>query len=566
MDEEQRDQYLQQQRNIVHQRRHGPPIDRYVDAAVEPYNIGQMNITCNYCGALRFRNEHFNCCHNGKVHLPPLQPYPEVLKNLFDGHDRDSISFLKNIRNYNCAFSFASFGVKLSLPPGRGPYCFRIQGQTYHKTTTLHPENSRPQYGQLYIIDANESLQHRMQAPQNRDCSPRIMTVLNDILNQSNPYVEVYKNMRLLEQQEEERARRANEPPRTCELRFKRGNDIRRYNFPTSNEIAAVFVGENGAPPEERDIVVYPRNSPPEKISYTSCHLDPMSYPLLFPHGEFGWHTGLKHAEERRTRVRNRLTMQEFYSFRLAFRGGFSIIHRAGKLFQQYLVDAYIKIEGCRLQFLRRNQAQLRAEQYSGLMDYLNRERNENVEPGVPIILPSSFTGSPRNMHQYFQDAMSIVAKYGKPDLFITYTCNPKCPEIQNNLQQNESAENRPDLVARVYKSHLAELLKDVKERHIFGVPAAHVHVIEFQKRGLPHCHMLVILRNEDKMRHRDDIDRIVSAEFPNENDDPVLYELVKKFMVHGPCGTDNPSSPCMDNGSCQKKFPKNFREKHYSI
>jgi hypothetical protein len=194
-------------------------------------------------------------------------------------------------------------------------------------------------------------------------------------------------------------------------------------------------------------------------------------------------------------------------------------------------------------------------------MDYLNRERNENVEPGVPIILPSSFTGSPRNMHQYFQDAMSIVAKYGKPDLFITYTCNPKCPEIQNNLQQNESAENRPDLVARVYKSHLAELLKDVKERHIFGVPAAHVHVIEFQKRGLPHCHMLVILRNEDKMRHRDDIDRIGSAEFPNENDDPVLYELVKKFMVHGPCGTDNPSSPCMDNGSCQKKFPKNFRE-----
>jgi hypothetical protein len=92
-----------------------------------------------------------------------------------------------------------------------------------------------------------------MQAPQNRDCSPRIMTVLNDILNQSNPYVEVYKNMRLLEQQEEERARRANEPPRTCELRFKRGNDIRRYNFLTSNEIAAVFVGENGAPPEERD-------------------------------------------------------------------------------------------------------------------------------------------------------------------------------------------------------------------------------------------------------------------------------------------------------------------------
>ena len=272
----------------------------------------------------------------------------------------------------------------------------------------------------------------------------------------------------------------------------------------------------------------------------------------------------MQHTEENRTRVRNRLTMQQFYIFRLSYRGGFSVIHRAGKLFQQYVVDAYVKVEGCRLQFLQNNQNQLRVEQYSGLMDYLHQGNNQNFEPGVPVILPSSFTGSPRNMYQNYQDAMSVVAKYGKPDLFITYTCNPKCPEIMNNLQQNETPENRPDLVARVYKLHLKELLKDIKEKHIFGIPVAYVYVIEFQKRGLPHCHMLVVLRNEDKLRDANDVDRIVTAEIPDINDDLVLHNLVKKFMIHGPCGTNNPSSPCMNDGYCQKNFPKEYKDETF--
>ncbi|KAF2352964.1 hypothetical protein FHG87_016279 [Trinorchestia longiramus] len=79
---------------------------------------------------------------NGKVSVPALQPYPEALKDLLEGNDQESTSFRKNIRNYKCAFSFASFGVKLCVPPGRGHYCFRIQGQTYHTTTNLYTGDS----------------------------------------------------------------------------------------------------------------------------------------------------------------------------------------------------------------------------------------------------------------------------------------------------------------------------------------------------------------------------------------------------------------------------------------
>jgi len=60
------------------------------------------------------------------------------------------------------------------------------------------------------------------------------------------------------------------------------------------------------------------------------------------------------------------------------------------------------------------------------LMNHLDNHGKNNVHPGLPVILPSSFSGSPRAMQQLYQDAMAIVAKYGKPDLFVTYTCNPK--------------------------------------------------------------------------------------------------------------------------------------------
>ena len=77
--------------------------------------------------------------------------------------------------------------------------------------------------------------------------------------------------------------------PRIVRLFFKRGPDCRRYNEPTHNEVAAVFVGEDGAPPANRDIVVYPRDRQPERIPYMSAHTDPMCYPILFPRGELGW-------------------------------------------------------------------------------------------------------------------------------------------------------------------------------------------------------------------------------------------------------------------------------------
>jgi len=96
--------------------------------------------------------------------------------------------------------------------------------------------------------------------------------------------------------------------------------------------------------------------------------------------------------------------------------------------------------------------------------------------------------------------------------------------------------------VSRVFKLHLSELLHDITVKHVLGVPVAHVYVVEFQKRSLPHAHILVVLSEDSKLRNGEDIDSLISAEIPNSETDPELYDVVKYSMVHGPCGILNPN------------------------
>jgi hypothetical protein len=164
-------------------------------------------------------------------------------------------------------------------------------------------------------------------------------------------------------------------------------------------------------------------------------------------------------------------------------------------------------------------------------------------------------------MAALYQDAMTIVRHVGKPNLFITFTCNPKWPEIQNALLPGQTAQDRPDIVACVFRLKLAELFKDIREREIFGTVVGRVHTIEFQKRGLPHAHMLFILAPDSRPQTIDDYDAIVSAELPDPLLHPQLYDTVTTCMMHGPCGAGFPNAPCMKDGKCSKRYPHHFSE-----
>ena len=128
-------------------------------------------------------------------------------------------------------------------------------------------------------------------------------------------------------------------------------------------------------------------------------------------------------------------------------------------------------------------------------MDYLNKKKdNDRVRIGKMNILQLSFSGSPRSMKQNFLDSMTIVQRLGKPDYFITKTCNPNWKEIKENLFNNDLVIIIPDIIAKVFHGKVKEFLNEVDKKFIFGRCIAYTYVIEFQKRGLSHMHMLLFV------------------------------------------------------------------------
>lgn len=87
------------------------------------------------------------------------------------------------------------------------------------------------------------------------------------------------------------------------------------------------------------------------------------------------------------------------------------------------------------------------------------------------------------------------------------------------------------------------------------------LHAVEFQKRGLPHAHIINWLTRDTTEPTPSLIDSFVSAEILDVESDPLGYALVSKHMMHGPCGSLNESCPCMKKGSCSKFYPKSFRD-----
>ncbi|TMS38388.1 hypothetical protein L596_005125 [Steinernema carpocapsae] len=546
---------------------------------VDAHDIGLLDVACTACGALHFACEvisrnhgTFNdCCSLGKVSLDmtKFREFPEYLRRLLmreHPDKREERVFHENIRRYNGKLGFVSVNAKNEHFSNSGPYVYKIQGQIHHVVNLAAISdggvNSRPSYGQLFIMDTNEAVDARTTA--DRAIDRNLMFDLETLMRTCNPFVEAYRMMYEVEQ---EALAASGENARVPEIKLLfniNAPDQNRYNLPRVNEVAAVFVspdGNDNPPPAE--IMMHPRGRDLTRLNATNAMCTPMSYPLFFVNGGFGWNPEMSY--EAATGSRTRVTNMQWIQYMIADRRDFfNPCLYGGRLFQQFMVDNWVKVEQQRLLWQRLNQKTLKADCFVGLEQHLEqRAQEQGIPRGRTVILSSTFVGGDRYYQQAYQDAMAIVTEFGAPDLFITFTCNPKWPEIVSNLKPGQSPCDRPDLVVKVFQLKLKEFMDDILKKQVLGKVKAFVRVIEFQKRGLPHTHMLLILDDEHKFRTGADVDSVVCAELPYPATEPRLYSIVKSSMMHGPCGTSYRHMQCMQKHGdrCDKDFPKPYSE-----
>ena len=460
------------------------------------------------------------------------------------------------------ALAFTSLGImEDKLVNRRSGWVFRVQGELCHLIGSLHPNNGKPpSYAQLYLYDAQLALAHRMTC--NDNLRTGTMETLQSMMVQFHPYTNHFLQARdVLD-------RYPNDSDANIRLRVMPSQDRRRYNLPSSDEVAVILPGD-GTATERHNIILCPRTD-----RHTLTRIDdghpayaPLHYVLLFPNGDHGWHRDLFHQPIPGSNPRQgwnlpRVIQTQYTAFHLHTRNNkYSSIHQGGRLFQQFIVDMWVSADQTRLSFLRFNQGCLRASLYSGLQDWLASDDVGSANDlGQRVVLPSSYIGGPRHQQQCYQDAITIARFFKHIDLFITMTANLNWTEITWELYPGQTSYNRPDIVARVFKLKKDQLINDIYNKHIFGRVLAYVYVIEFQKRDLPHMHLLVILDHDSQLCMPNEIDSSISAQWPNPVCEPFLFDTIKSTMIHGPCSTLNPSSPCMQDGHCTKDYPKVFQ------
>ncbi|OMO76359.1 DNA helicase PIF1, ATP-dependent [Corchorus olitorius] len=498
--------------------------------------FGPPDVVCHFCGASMWMQEGVGkhpgtrypvfslCCKQGMIALPSRRPTPLLLDSLLDPNGGPlSRSFRDNIRLYNSLFQFTSLGGQIdsSVNTGHGPYIFRLNNQTYHRIWPLLPgQGKRPQFAQLCIYDCANEVSNRVYSVTGRRSADGVNElIVEGLLMMLDSLNEVAKLSRTAKE------RIDSDGSKAVHIRLinSRGSDPRTYSLPTSTQ-----------------------------------------YPLLFPYGEDGFTPHIRYVDSpvKEVVVRRTMSMRKYYAYYLQQRNrhGETLL-RGGRLFQQFCVDALSSVQEGELLWLKNHQTEICADMYTNVRDLIHRGDVDASAVGKRIILPAIFTGSPRYLYQKYQDAMAICRAYGYPQLFITFTCNGNWPELKDALAFYPSlrAEDRPDLVARVFHIKLRIFLDYLIKRGHFGPALAVTYTVEFQKRGLPHAHILLWLQSSAGFNTPTNIDKFVSAEIPDKNVDPIGYEAVTSFMMHGPCGSVNPRAPCMEKQKCDKYFPKPF-------
>ena len=419
------------------------------------------------------------CCMNGRVALPCFKkPPPSFIKLLFKD-DSDGQTFRKYIRSFNNSLCLSS--LRCNERKFRGNYrpTLVFEGRAHQFFGPLvEKEAETPKFAQVWVHDPALQTAQRMDnmflpvttTEEEKGAIKGIMETLQADLREINPWIKDFRQ--IVEIQEEQlgggklvisaKDRPAGAHPRT-------------YNLAVS--LAEVSVLTDCRP---HDLVVTRRDGNLEVVSEQNSAALPLHFTLLVPHGDRGWHPEIRGADGKR------LTSREFATYHMAIRDeiisceealsrtNVDYVYLMGRLWQEWLCIMWLITQNMRLNYQDMNQKALRADSYANVKRVVDSRRMELATLGDALypddhrlrtgvkVLSRSFVGSPRWYHMQFLDAMAICRKFGRPEYFVTMTCNPKWPEILAELRPGQSPEDRPEVRLQTLSAYVSSHISNV--------------------------------------------------------------------------------------------------------
>ncbi|KAJ8976668.1 hypothetical protein NQ317_004750 [Molorchus minor] len=195
-----------------------------------------------------------------------------------------------NVAAVNYAFQFVSMEATLrNFPQGfRGPPVYAVQGKVFHHLSDINVNNDVQRFGPIYFLTPDAAVQQRLQ--NNFDAlNGRLVRDLEQLMRNVNPLRpglppfkrKIWPGVEAINQNRINGVNVADIPNVALELISARGRNNRPYDLPAINE--------NSSPPNLR---IYVRNEPRafRNLHYTNEIVEPMTFPLIFPNGEAGWH------------------------------------------------------------------------------------------------------------------------------------------------------------------------------------------------------------------------------------------------------------------------------------
>ena len=320
----------------------------------------------------------------------------------------------------------------------------------------LPADGATPAWGQIYTLDAAEATNLRIETTRcAANLRPAVLYELHELLLQHNQWVSEFAT--------------ASAGP---------AEEISWSSDDVSMRSGIVAVR---AAPGVRNIIVRRQTSSLTQISERHPLYFPLAYVLLWPAGGIGYSEAMTKTDPHTGSVIGKLHMLEWARYLIMRRRATSLLHLGGKLTLEFLCDVWCSVEGQNLSYLSTSavQSHFRSSRFSTLMDQMHADRGNLNRIGTPVLLPASFTGSPRWYHALYHDALALPAAYHLPDLFVTVTFNPEWPELSRMMPAHSSVHDHPDVVARVFWLRFSRIMKDIVDGAVFGQVISYCYRID---------------------------------------------------------------------------------------